>query len=67
VIAASPSQRLRPDLMLLLDSNKKPLNNREYLDLKEVSRTEDDTTLFVVRSLEPGAYGISDTRRQGAA
>jgi len=63
VVAASPSQRLRPDLMLLLDSNKQPLGNMEFLDLKEVTQTEDGTPLFIVKSLEPNAYGISSTRQ----
>jgi putative nucleotidyltransferase with HDIG domain len=63
VVAASPSQRLRPDLMLLLDSNKQPLGNMEFLDLKEVTQTEDGTSLFIVKSLEPNTYGISSTRQ----
>jgi putative nucleotidyltransferase with HDIG domain len=57
VVAAPPSRRLRPDLMLLLDSNKQPLDNTELLDLKEVTQTEDGTPLFIVKSLEPDAYG----------
>ena len=49
--------------MLLLDSNKQPLDNTEFLDLKEVTQTEDGTPLFIVKSLEPDAYGISSTRQ----
>ena len=63
VVAASPSQRLRPNLMLLLDSNKQPLDNTEFLDLREITQTEDGTPLFIVKSLEPEAYGISSTRQ----
>ncbi len=63
VVAASPSKRLRPDLMLLLDSNKQSLGNMEFLDLKEVTETEDGTPLFIVKSLEPNAYGISSTKQ----
>ena len=63
VVAASPSQRLRPNLMLLLDSNKQPLDNTEFLDLREITQTEDGTPLFIVKSLEPDAYGISSTRQ----
>jgi len=63
VVAASPSRRLRPDLMLLLDSNKQRLGDTEFLDLKEVTQTEDGTPLFIVKSLEPDAYGISSTRQ----
>jgi len=63
VVAASPSQRLRPNLMLLLDSNKQPLDNTEFLDLKEVTQTDDGSPLFIVKSLEPDAYGISSTRQ----
>jgi hypothetical protein len=49
--------------MLLLDSNKQPLDNTEFLDLKEFTQTEDGTPLFIVKSLEPDTYGISSTRQ----
>lgn len=58
VVAASRSRRLRPELMLVLDSDKEPLEEIEMVDLYEVTQTEDGRPLDIVNSLEPNAYGI---------
>ena len=58
VVAASRSRRLRPELMLILDRDKEPLDKIEMVDLYEVTQTEDGRPLDIVNSLEPNAYGI---------
>ena len=58
VVAESRSRRLRPQLMLILDRDKQPLGEIEYIDLLEVTETEDGKPLNIVNSLEPNAYGI---------
>ncbi len=58
VVAASRTRRLRPEIMLLLDTNKKPLSEMEFIDLKEVTHTEGGAPLDIIDSLEPNAYGI---------
>ncbi len=58
VVAASRSRRLRPEIMLLLDKDKKPLSDMKFIDLKEVTETEKGTPLDIINSLESNAYGI---------
>lgn len=58
VVAASRTRRLRPEIMLLLDTNKKPLSEMKFIDLKEVTHTEGGASLDIINSLEPNAYGI---------
>lgn len=54
VIAVNGLRRLRPSVMLLLDSNKEPLQKFRYIDLSQQS----DDTLSVAQGLPSGAYGI---------
>jgi HD-GYP domain-containing protein (c-di-GMP phosphodiesterase class II) len=54
VIAVNGLRRLRPSIMLLLDENKEPLQEFQYIDL---SLTNED--LSVATGLPPGAYGIN--------
>ncbi|MDX1692396.1 MAG: HD-GYP domain-containing protein [Ketobacteraceae bacterium] len=59
VISESRTRRLKPKLLLLLDSKKQPLDEIEELDLMAVSEgSDDDEALFIVNSLSPGSYGI---------
>ncbi len=53
VIAVNGLRRLRPSVMLLLDSNKEPLPQFRLVDL-----SKSDESLSVVRGLPRGAYGI---------
>ncbi len=53
VIAVNGLRRLRPSVMLLLDSNKEPLPQFRLVDL-----SSSDESLSVVRGLQRGAYGI---------
>lgn len=58
VVAASRTRRLRPEIMLLLNSNKEPLSEMEFIDMKEVTHTKGGMPLDIIKSLEPNAYGI---------
>ncbi|TCK17876.1 HD-GYP domain-containing protein (c-di-GMP phosphodiesterase class II) [Thiogranum longum] len=53
VIAINGLRRLRPTVMLLLDSNKEPLEHFRLVDLSET-----DDSLSVTGALPYGAYGI---------
>jgi hypothetical protein len=53
VISVNGLRRLRPSVMLLLDSNKEPLEKFRLVDLSRM-----DEALSVVRGLPRGAFGI---------
>ncbi len=58
VISEYRTRRLRPKVMILLDSNKTPLSDLRVLDLRTQQETSDGRVLEIVTSLEPEAYGI---------
>jgi putative nucleotidyltransferase with HDIG domain len=59
VTAQSRIRRLRPEVMIILDAQKKPLADYRVVDLNQVSATADDqTSLWIESGLEPGAYGV---------
>jgi len=58
IIAQHRVWRLRPKIMLLLDENKEYYNNFDVIDLYVNESDEDGNTLEIVKSLEPGMYGI---------
>lgn len=58
VVAETRSRRLRPQVMLLLDRDKQPLDDIDFIDLLEVTQTEDGRPLDIVKSLQPNVYGI---------
>lgn len=53
VISVNGLRRLRPSVMLLLDSNKEPLEQFRLVDLSQL-----DESISVARGLQRGAYGI---------
>jgi len=59
VIGQNRTRRLRPKVMLVLDSQKNPLQANPIRDLLHESTAEDGSELAVVTTLSPGAYGIS--------
>lgn len=59
VIGQNRHRRLRPKVMLVLDSEKRPLHVNLIRDLLSETTTEDGSELAVVTTLDPGAYGIS--------
>lgn len=59
VTAQSRIRRLRPEVMIILDADKKPLANYRVVNLNLVSATADDqASLWIESGLEPGAYGV---------
>ncbi len=59
VTAQSRIRRLRPEVMIILDAEKKPLADYRVVDLNQVSPTADDpSSLWIESGLEPGAYGV---------
>jgi len=58
VVAEYRTRRLRPKVMLLLDSKKRVLPRRKIIDLQEMGARETGATITIKRSLEPQAYGI---------
>ena len=59
VTAQSRIRRLRPEVMIILDKDKKQLDDYRVVDLNDVSATADNqSSLWIESGLEPGAYGI---------
>lgn len=59
VVAEYRRRRLRPRVLILLDGDKRPLAERRYLDLYEVTHDEAGHPLEIRRSLHDGEYGIA--------
>lgn len=58
IVAQHRVWRLRPKIMLLLDANKHPLASFDTIDLYNVTNDDAGNPLDIVRSVEPGLYGI---------
>ncbi len=58
VIAQSRTRRLRPMLRVVLDEDKQPLESFPTLDLMTEKTDKNGNALEIVKSLEPGAYGV---------
>jgi hypothetical protein len=59
VIAQNRVRRLRPKVMLLLDSNKTPLPNFRIVDLRhQLADDSGDSSLWIEQGLAPGDYGL---------
>lgn len=59
VTAQSRTRRLRPEVMIILDRDKKPLADYRVVDLNQMSSTADDqASLWIESGLEPGAFGV---------
>lgn len=59
VTAQSRIRRLRPEVMIILDPDKKPLANYRVVDLNQMTATADNqTSLWIESGLEPGAFGV---------
>jgi len=59
VTAQSRIRRLRPEVMIVLDKDRKPLDDYRVVDLNQVSATADNqSSLWIESGLEPGAFGI---------
>lgn len=62
VMADYRTRRLKPQVVLLLDRDKKPVKDREVIDLRKAS--DGDAPIEIIQSLEPGAYGLDPEQIQ---
>lgn len=67
VIAQNPERRLRPKLLVLLDSDKKPLARPRYMDMMAATHDRAGEPLRVITSLLPGSFGVDPAKVQLAA
>ena len=56
--ASAQEGRLRPQLLLVLDRDKKPYASPRPLDLLAVTHDQDGKPLEIATSLEPGSFGV---------
>lgn len=61
VLAQNTTRRMRPKVMLLLDEDKKQLNEYKKIDLAEEFEDAENQPLNIYRGLDPGEYGIDPT------
>ena len=62
VMGQNPTRRLRPKLMLLTNPDKRLRDNFLSLDLLTMRYGEvEDSDVHIVRSLDPGTYGLEPT------
>jgi hypothetical protein len=59
VIAQNRVRRLRPKIMLVLDSNKTPLIDFKIVDLRnQLADDSGNTSIWIEQGLAPGDYGL---------
>ena len=58
IVAPHKVWRLRPKIMLLLDPNKEPYADFDIVDLYIETTDGDGNSIDIMKSLEPGMYGI---------
>lgn len=56
VLKEHPSSRLQPDVAIILDADKQPLETFETIDLR--AQEGPSPTVWIERGIEPGAYDI---------
>lgn len=61
VIAQNPGDRLRPTVNMLLDELKNPWEVNPRIDLSTNRVDENGIERNILRTLEPGAYGIGES------
>ncbi len=59
VIAQNRTRRLRPQVMVLTDEDKAPLNTFRTLDLRNILVDANGDSLYILNGLPPGAHGIN--------
>lgn len=60
-IAQSPTRRLRPTVLKLLDKDKRPLARPEKIELEKMTHTEAGERLDIVKNLPPNFFNIDLT------
>ncbi len=58
VITQNTSRRLKPEVVVILDEDKQKKSQFDLIDLSQASLTGVDAC-WIIRELEPGAYGIN--------
>jgi len=59
VVEQNRVRRLRPKVMLCLDSAKQPMKSHKTVDLRKLpSKVTDPKAVWITHGLEPGAFGI---------
>ena len=58
VVCESRKRRLRPRILLLLDSAKQALKQTRYINLLETTHDERGRPLEILKGLDPGAHGL---------
>jgi hypothetical protein len=61
VVAQNHARRLRPQVMLLLDAQKKPYIRYPVVDLLNHNDSKPNEPMDIVAIPEPGAYGLDPT------
>jgi HD-GYP domain-containing protein (c-di-GMP phosphodiesterase class II) len=59
VVGEHRHRRLRPRVALLLDRDKRPLEQRKEIDLNAANPESEDFPTEIVRSINPGEYGLN--------
>jgi len=58
VVIGSNEERMRPKVLVVMDSNGQPLARPREVDLSRMLQTRSGRPLEITRSLETGAYGL---------
>ncbi|UCB55718.1 MAG: HD-GYP domain-containing protein [Thiotrichales bacterium] len=61
VMAQNKTRRMSPQVMLLLNKNKKPFPDYQIVDLINQPAEYNDNPLTILRGLDPGEYGVDPT------
>jgi len=61
VISQNTSQRMRPQIMMIMDEDKKHFSEYKTIDLSELYEDSSGYPLNIHRGLDPGVYGIDPT------
>jgi len=60
-MAQNKTRRMSPQIMLLLDKNKKPYPEYQIINLINQPSEYDQNPLTIFRGIDPGSYGIDPT------
>lgn len=61
VMAQNKTRRMSPQIMLLLDKDKKPYAEYQIINLMNQPSEYDQNPLMIFRGIDPGSYGIDPT------
>lgn len=61
VMAQNKTRRMSPQVMLLLNKDKKPFPDYQIIDLMNQPAEYNDNPLTILRGLDPGDYGVDPT------